>query len=305
MKFLIIGASGFVGRHTFAHAQSLGYEVSGTQSITIPTNLITFNLLNDRLKDCLDSSFVNSSEPVFGIICAIIGQIDRCFREKELSYKVNVTKTIELIEDMVRVGIKPVYISTSSVYGGRQGYYSEDFPYELDEVVCEYGRHKRIVEQFISKNLPEIFVPRLDKVIGDDPSEGHLLSEWYQCIQDTKPIFCIEEQIFSPTLVDNVAKAVLLGCRFGLKGIYHVANPEFFARTELARQFLLAIDQEGEVISKPQKEFNFDDLRPPVTYLDSTKFIQTTGMRFTSMKEVFSSFLLKMKNKQTIYAQSI
>jgi len=194
---------------------------------------------------------------------------------------------------MKTLGIKPVFISSSFVFDGTVGYYDEKY---LPNPINEYGRQKVIVEEFISQNAPDALVVRLDKIVGDDPMEAHLLSEWYQSIREKQPIDCIEGQLFSPTLVKDVAKAIIVSCQQGLTGLYNVANSEFFMRGELARQFTLAIGKELKIVCKPQSEFNFLDQRPLKSYLDSNKFMKATNMRFTSMRDVFKVFKDKLES---------
>jgi len=294
MKFLIIGASSFVGKHTLSYIKSLGYDVIGTQSGTRKKypGLVTFNLLEDNIKDCLKPAFFKGKESVYAIIFAAIARVDECFKHKEISYKINVEKTIRLLKDLKELGIKPVFISTSFVFGGDIGYYTEK---HKQNPVCVYGRHKQIVEEFIKKNMPDTLIFRLDKIIGDDPAEEHLLTEWYRLIEQKKTILCMKGQIFSPTFVNDIAKAVVLGCKKNLSGIYHIANSEFFSREELAKQFALALNKKADIVSKTQKEIKLLDMRPLKSYLDSTKFIKATGMRFTTMRGVFNNFINKLE----------
>ena len=293
MKFLIVGASGFVGKHMLAYTKSLGYDSLGTQWQSQNPGLITFDLLQHQIKDCIDISFYETDEPVYGVICASFSQIDRCLREREVSSLVNVENTIRLIRDLKAIGIKPVFLSSNFVYDGSIGYYNEEYP---PNPINEYGRQKVMVENFINRSTPNVLVLRLDKIVGDDPLERHLFSEWYHCIRENQPIICIEGQLFSPTLAQDVAKAVIMSCQQGLTGLYNLANSEVFTREELARQFILSLGKEATIISKPQREFNFADPRPLKSYLDSTKFVKITGMRFTSMREVFRVFTDKIQS---------
>ena len=100
---------------------------------------------------------------------------------------------------------------------------------------------------------------------------------------------------FSPTFTGDIAREIYLGCKNGLSGVYNLANPEFFLRDELARQFSLALGEEAQIISKPQSKFNFVEPRPLKSYLDSSRFVKATGMYFTTMREVFNTF----KNRLT------
>lgn len=291
MKFLIIGASGFVGSYLLTYIGERGYEVIGTQSASKKPGLTTFDLLKHRIAECIKPSFFDTGKPVFAVICAAFNQIDQCLLRKDVAYKINVENTIRLIKDLREHGAIPVFISTSAVYDGKVGYYNEDSPHAP---ISEYGRHKEAVEKFLQKQAPEAFIMRLDKVVSDEPNGNHVFQGWYELIQKGQQIVCID-QLCSPTFIKDVAEAALLGCKLGLSGAYNVANPEFFTRAELAKQFANEVGKEVEVIVKPQKEFNFADNRLTNAYLDSTKFIKKTGMRFTSMREAIESFLLRKK----------
>lgn len=295
LKFLIVGASGFIGRHLATYTKSLGLEVIGTQSQPRRPDLVTFDLLHDRIADRVNASFFENTEQTYGIICAMTSNIDRCFLERETSYKVDVENTIRLIQDLQSLEVKPVYISSGSVYDGITGYYSEEHP---RSPINEYARHKAAVESYIEINAPDMLVLRPDKVVGDDPSENHMFSDWYQCMKENKPIVCMEAQLFSPTWVEDVAQAITLGCKLNLSGIFNLASSEYFTRSELAMQFVANLGGNTEVICKPQSEFGFLEVRPKKSYLDSSRFVKATDMRFTSMREVFRIF--KQKACQSI-----
>ena len=291
MRFLIIGASGFIGSHILTYAKAMGLEVVGTQNKSNQTGLITFDLLKHQIEDCVDISFFQTSQKVFVVICAALSQIDRCRIEKDVSYKINVENTIRLGQDLSKLGSIPVFISTSAVYDGRLGYFNEESPHAP---ICEYGRHKEAVEQFFLDEIPESIILRLDKIVADDPDGNHLFADWYNRIQKNLPIICID-QLFSPTFVKDVAKAIILACQLGLSGAYNMANSEFFTRVDLAEQFVFAMGEESDIVLKPQEEFNFADPRLKKSYLDSAKFIADTRMRFTSMRQTFNSFLLQKR----------
>lgn len=293
MKFLIVGASGFIGRNIFEHIKNSGHEVVGTQNESIQSDLVFFDILTDKIKEKIGPGFFETAEKVFVVIAAALSQMDRCFTEKELSYKINVEKTIQLIEDVRRLGAIPVFISTSAIYNDVLGYHSEG---SRQAPINEYGRHKQTVDQYLISNVPEAFIVRLDKIVSDDLKGGHLFAEWFQKIQENEAITCID-QLFSPTYVIDVAKAIACGCQLKLCGAYNVANPEFFTRVELAKQYMSAVGGQVDIVLKSHEEFNFADPRNKNSYLDGTKFIKETGMRFTSMREVFNSFLSKKRHE--------
>ncbi|HUI07372.1 MAG TPA: sugar nucleotide-binding protein [Verrucomicrobiae bacterium] len=293
MRFLIIGASGFVGRHVLQHCQAAGYPVIGTETTTRHPGLVKFDLQQDRIADCLTPSFLAAGGPAFAVICAGVNQLDRCKSERELSRYVNVVNTIQLLWDLDLLGVTPVFFSSGFVFDGSTGNYAED---AAPCPINEYGRQKVTVEKLIREKMPRGLVIRLDKVIGDDPTESHLFTEWHAAAAERRSVVCIQGQVFSPTLVSDVARAILLGCARGLSGVYNVANPEFFSRADLAREFLRMLGGQVEVIERPQETLGFSDLRPLKTYLDPSKFSAATGLRFTPVREAIQNFLTRATN---------
>ncbi len=298
MRFLIIGASGFVGSHVLSYTKANGHEAIGTQGESNKPGLLTFNLLKNRIEESVDPAFFETNKKVFVVICAALSQIDKCLIEKKTSYEINVENTIQLINDVKKFNCVPVFLSSSCVYSGDLGYYNEE---SVHDPVTEYGRHKEAVEQFLLKNVPEAFILRLDKIVSDDITGKHLFSDWYQKIKENQPVICFD-QLFSPTFVGDIAESIVKGCQNMLSGAYNVANPEFFTRVELAKQFAAAVGKRADIILKPHKEFDFADVRIKNSYLDSTKFRKETGMRFTSMREVFNSYFFQKTMKVPVEA---
>lgn len=289
---LIVGASGFVGGHTLRHLRGLGWRVVGTRSRGSGPDLRAFDLARDRLRHMVDDLMGDAGRPAHVVICAAMAQPDLCFRERDLSYQVNVVGTIRLIEDAIALGARPLYMTSGFAYDGLAGYYADDEP---RWPINEYGRHKVEVEEYCAANQPGMLLYRLDKVIGDDPAENHMFSEWYRWHLEGKPIICIADQLFSPTHVGDVARAIRIGCERNLGGVYNIANPEFFTREELARQFFRILGKQARIICKTQEELNFVDLRPEKTYLDSSRFQRDAGFRFTSVRETIQTFIENMK----------
>ncbi|MCX6992226.1 MAG: WbuC family cupin fold metalloprotein [Kiritimatiellaeota bacterium] len=290
-KFLIIGASGFIGRHTLAQARALGYEAIGTASQSWSEGLIGLDLIRDRLTEKVPTSFFKTEEPVFVIISAANSKIDACYREPEVTRTINVTNTLRLMEDAAALGAHPVFLTSNVVFDGRVGYYTETDPHSP---ISEYGRQKAEIEAYCRSHHPDWFLVRLDKIVGDDPAENHLFTEWYRWSQAGQPIVCMTNHIFSPTHVGDIAKALILGCMQRLTGLYNVANNEYFARDELARQFFNILGREARIVCRNQAELGFLDLRPEKSYIDASKFIGATGMHFTPMRQVMKQFRAKL-----------
>lgn len=292
MKLIIVGASGYVGRYIFSIARAKGYETVGTRFRSSNPDLVQFDMLTQNIMDIIPAHFISGNEPVYAVVCSSDCNINSCYVNREASYYINVVKTIELLEKLIHAGIKPVFLSTEFVYNGALGYYDESIP------PCpntEYGSQKVAVENYIQSHLPDCLIYRLSKIVSDEPSDHQFFADIYHKLRNNVPIECIQGQLFSPTDVRDVAQAIFSGLEFKLQGLYHVTNPEFFPREELARQFLISLHREVDIIVKPVEEFGFPESRPMKTYLNGARFVKKTGMHFTSMKDVIERFKAKVR----------
>ncbi len=285
MKILVLGATGFVGPRIVAVARAAGHEVLGTRR---DGGEVLFQLETDSLAAKLGRFFVGDEPPIV-VCCAALTAMDRCLLEKELSHRINVDSTLRVLREAYALGAKIVFFSTSAIYAGTQGYYDEAAP---RAPTTEYGRQKARVEEVLEREMPSACIMRLEKLFGDEPAGRNAFADWYRAMQRGEPIQVIAGNLFSPTFVDDVARATLVAAERNLSGVFNVTNSEFFYREELARQFLIEFGMERriEIRSLAQEEFHFADPRPLRTYLDGTKFARASGMRFTSMKEVMRSF---------------
>ncbi|HXR08562.1 MAG TPA: sugar nucleotide-binding protein [Candidatus Acidoferrum sp.] len=291
MRFLIVGASGFIGGNILAYVRSLGFEAVGTQARSRRDGLVTFDLLRHRIADRVDRSFFQATEPVHVLICAVLGNVDLCLTDRGTARAINVEKTVQLIDDITALGAKTTFFSTGYVFDGQAGYYNEDAPVAP---INEYGRHKVEVEEHLRRRAPGSLVLRLEKIIGDNPAENHFLAQCYKSICANQPILAIEGAMLSPTWVMDVARGFVRSCEMGLDGLYHLSNSECFYRDELARQFCHALGKTPNVITKPLAEFHFAEKRPLKSYLDGSRFVKKTGLHFTPVREVFHQFIRRL-----------
>jgi len=288
MNILIVGASSFIGQSIYMQARQKKYQVVGTRySNSSNPQLLTYDLTQHDIFKIIPTEFMNSNN-ICAVICSAIPKIDICYREKERSNNLNVTRTIELIKELQAKNIKTVFLSTDAVFDGIQGYYDEA---SQSDPLNQYGLQKREVENFILSGNPDDLIVRMGIVVGDNPNVPHLFTEWYEKVRNRQPIECIKGQVFSPTYIEDVANAILIALERKLSGIYHITNPEYFERAELARQFLALSKEKTIILEKELHEFNFSQKRAIKTYLDSSKFRTETNMPFTSMKEVMKNFM--------------
>jgi dTDP-4-dehydrorhamnose reductase len=291
MKFLVIGANSFVGSRILDEIKSQGYSSIGTYHSNSPrdaSGFVKFDILTDSLRSVLPPGFLSGSEKKYGVICSALPQIDLCKREKNMTRQVNVIATERIIDEMASLDMVPVFLSTSYVYSGTRGRYTEN-----DEVhpSCEYAKQKREVEAYLEATSKQFLTFRCDKILSYSRSGKHLFSEWQELIEHGKPIMCIKDQVMSPTFAEDLGKVIMVSCKKNLSGTYHMSSGEYVSRAELASKFVEAKGIRWEIIEKDVSEFNFDETRPLRTGIDNSKLAIDTGFKFTSLDEGIRKFL--------------
>lgn len=287
MKFLIVGASGFIGSHLLDEIRRSGHEVIGTASRPGVHGLLKLDLLNDRLIDTVPLRFLESGEPPVLVLTAVQGNMDQCLGDRDRSYRINVSKPIDLIREAASLGCRVVFLSTGHVFDGTVGNRREEDPVKP---VNEYARQKLEVENFLQAQLPGAFIARMDKVIGEDLRHQHLLSEWRKQAQDCNPILCVKDMEISPTSVLDIARGLRVASERKLSGIYHLAGPDRLTRAEFAKSFCAYGNFETEIIEKPLGEFDFLDGRALRSSLSGLKFTEVSSISFSSADQIIKRF---------------
>lgn len=285
MKLLVVGADGFIGGCVMTAAALSGCEAIGT-SRKPGKEHVFFDLADNRLFEIMTPKQLCEFDAA--IICAAIPKINQCYHEQKHCYQVNVSGTELLISQLLEAGIKPVFLSSDQVFNGLEGYYNE---FDRTSPLNEYGRHKALVEEYLLSMGGNALVLRLSLTVGDrQQSKKHVLDEWYEKAANQETIYCIKDQVISPTLVEDVANGIIRAVEDGLDGLYNLVNQEFFSRYELAFQFCRALGLQADISEVGQEFFGFPEKRPAKSYLDGSKFRNETGMRFASMSEVFQRY---------------
>ena len=95
----------------------------GTYRSTRLSNGIHFDAVTMRLIDFIGETHNFTHD----VIQYAEPDIDACKRDIERSRVINVDSTSRVIEDLVKLGIKPIFTSSEYVFEGTKGNYSDSF----------------------------------------------------------------------------------------------------------------------------------------------------------------------------------
>ena len=164
------------------------------------------------------------------IICAGITNISECENNPEITRKVNVSGTIELIKIFVKKKAHIIFLSSNQVFDGNCPIQK---PNGSRNPTTEYGRQKAKVEMFIDK-LSNACVLRLTKVIH---TELTLLKEWGDNLSSGHPVYAFNDMTLSPINIYEVIKKIDRLVREQAIGIFQLSGKKDISYYKFAKKF--------------------------------------------------------------------
>ncbi|MDD4161043.1 MAG: SDR family oxidoreductase [Methanothrix sp.] len=264
MKLLITGGSGLLGSKVAEIALARGDEVFSGYAHNMPSygKPVRFDLLD--VPDISD--MLERLAPEVIIHSAALTDVDRCEREKDLAYKMNVEGTRAIAAAAEKVGSFLIYISTDYVFDGLCGMYRED---DIPNPVSYYGYSKLLGEQFCRGCIARTCV-----IYGSRPASGKVnFALWLlSSLKSGKQVRVVTDQFITPTLNTNLAAMVLEAADRRLCGVYNLAGAtrisRYYYALELAREFDL---DASLILPSRMEELLWAAKRPIDSSLDTSK----------------------------------
>ncbi len=227
MNILIVGASGLVGSHLVMACQQRGWNVVGTYHQFEQPHLKPLKITDADAVQAL----IQETQPQVVFLPAFRSNVDYCEQNPEETYQINVVGSLNVAKSCKEVDAKLVFYSSDYVFNGEAGPYREvDEP----EPICVYGRQKLEVEQQISQLMTNYLILRVTVVYGHEAQGKNFLIRLISTLQNGQMIRVPEDQVGSPTLVDDIAEASCRLIEAGVTGLFHVAGPDVMSRYEFS-----------------------------------------------------------------------
>ena len=242
----IVGASGFLGHYFLLSYREFYADCVGTVRGPAKENHNIFLL--DLLKPDIRNLNLSKKGYKQALICAAETKVYACEINKAATRKINVDGTLELIRQLIDEGIKPIFFSSDQVFDGKKGSYSESSP---ANPITEYGKQKAEVEANIeSVTNGNYLVVRLSKVFSLKKQEGTFLDEIASILLSGGMAKAAFDQIFCPTLINDVIDVVNWLQVTEATGIVNVCSPETWSRYDLAMALAKRIGDDASKVKK-------------------------------------------------------
>lgn len=282
MKILGTGLSGLVG----SRIVELLIPDFSFQNLSLDTGV---DITNKGLID----KYISESDAPWVFHFAAVTDVDACEREKDLkekstAWKVNVAATENIVSACQRTGKRLLYVSTDFVFDGtKQEYTEEDEPHPLnwyamtkyagEKLVSTLGRQGliiRIANPFRAKNgEKKDFVHRIMDKLGK-----------------RETFYSPDDQIFVPTLVDDIAAATKKLIQSEASGVYHVVGSQALTPFASAQKIADVFGFDGNLVQPTSfaKYFRGRAPRPFQLNIRNDK-IAKSGIKMSTFDEGLAS----------------
>jgi len=245
-KIVVLGASGFVGNYCFSELKKLSdFFVFGTYSSNKKNNLVHLDYIQS--KGFIE--IIETIKPDIIIWMAGLKNITLLESNHSLAELHNFLPIKSLVDYQNRTEnkIQFIFISSDYVFNGKKGEYTTD---DLPNPDTTYGKSKVAAEHYIKTNSPFFTILRVGAIIG----KGSLFWDWLTSQLKNDQKIELYDDIFSPTPIGILFKAIKKSIEFNLKGIYHVSGGRGISRYDFGKLISKFLNPKAILIKKKRND---------------------------------------------------
>ncbi len=227
MRTLIIGASGLVGSHLLAEATARGGRTQGTYRNFPVDGLVRLDLADGAAMQSVLKSF----RPDWVVHAAGWSWVDGCEQDPTRAFGENCDQPAALARQCRDLGIRFAYLSTTYVFDGKCGPYSET---DVPNPINIYSKSKWAAEQAIQEILEgQALIPRVVWVWGREAQEKNFVHQVIRALRESRTLTIPSDQVGNPTWGGDLAWWMLGLMERGVTGVWNLAGgPDSCTREE-------------------------------------------------------------------------
>lgn len=288
MKILVTGANGLLGSQLVKKLAEKSYDLHGVGKG--PSRVkATGNNFSYHQVDILDGKaiydLILSVRPQVIVHAAAMTQVDECEVNKIDCWNINVTATRFIVDAAKEISSRLIYVSTDFVFDGTSGPYSEG---DLPNPVNYYGSSKWGGEKAIEESGLDWLVVRTVLVYGktDEGQRPNIISWVKSNLEKGEKIKVVDDQVRTPTFVEDLANGIILAMERNAKGILHISGSETLTPYQMAVATAEHLGFKKSLIEKVDgSSFRQIAERPPRTGFIIEKARREVGFEPRSFKE--------------------
>ena len=284
MKVLVTGAKGQLGHDVTALLEQRGVPCLGADTEE-------FDITNARQTE----AFLRAYAPDAVVHCAAFTNVDGAEKDRDASYRVNVTGTENVARAAAALGAKLVYISTDYVFDG-----TGEKPWRTDSPVSpvnRYGETKLGGELAVRDATDRHFIVRTSWVFGLHGK--NFVKTMLRLGAEKDRLTVVDDQIGSPTYTRDLARLLCDMLPTEKYGTYHAANEGFCSWCEFAREIMREGGRACRVDPISSEEYArmvpAAAARPKNSRLDRSSLDEAGFARLPSWRDALARYMTELK----------
>ncbi len=280
-KHYILGASGIVGGELYSTLKKQKKEVIGT---------FFKNKLYDELEyfDITKDSIVDKYSIIKNdIVYLLSSQINPnfVFNNPIDSHMLNVISIKRIIDELILIGTKIIFLSTELVFDGLEGGYKEK---DKTNPTTLYGKQKVEIESYIRLKSNNFLILRIGAVVPWEFKVNCIVNKTYDTLIATNPQI-IKNNLLTITDVKDVVEVINILNKLKIKNdIFHISSHHSVYRTKIADIIIKNSTnnnlQKYKVVD--MESINYSEIRPLYSWLNNDKIITLIDYYFNSSENI-------------------
>ncbi|MDP4263598.1 MAG: SDR family oxidoreductase [Bacteroidota bacterium] len=268
MKILVTGANGFLGYYLIEKLLQDNYTViaTGKGECRLPFhNYDNFTYCEMDFTDPFRVHDVFAKyAPDTVVHAGAMSKPDDCEQNQWQAYRENTEAAVTLLINAEEYKSFFIFISTDFIFDGEKGMYKEeDKPGPLNF----YGKTKLEAEEAVQEYVYDWAIVRTILVYGKPRAgKGNLLSIVKEKLEKGERYNVVDDQVRTPTYVEDLALGIIAVIKKRAKGIYHISGEDVLTPYQMAVKTAEYLGLNSSLINKvTAKDFSQPAKRPPKT----------------------------------------
>ena len=214
-----------------------------------------------------------------------------CELDKNACWKINVGGTRAIVKAAQLVKSYFIYVSTDFVFDGAEGPYDETAE---PAPLSTYGESKLLAEQIVQMSGLRHAIVRTVLVYGPSVPGGrsNFLIWVKEQLEKGNKIKVVNDQVRTPTYVEDLARGILLVLIKHAQGIYHISGKDTITPYEMACRIAEMMGKDKSLITPVDASiFEEPAERPLRTGFIIDKAVRELGYVPRSLNEVIQNLL--------------
>ena len=238
------------------------------------------------------SSVLNEIKPNLVVNTAAFHNLPECEKNPELSFRVNSIGALNLAKITSQIGAKLVHYSTDNVFDGtrKQPYLESDKTAPLNIFGLTKLNGEIIIKNYSSRH----FILRLSGIYGTTACRArgkNFITMMQNAAVEKEVVKVTEDEILSPTPVEEIVRNTLLLSETEAYGLYHMTCEGECSWFDFARVIFRELNLKTPLISCKRDEFTSTVKHPAYRVLENYNLKTVDLNRMPHWEEALVTYL--------------